>query len=95
MRCKNCGIQLSANNIDNCPNCGTAEDQGKKEELPKGLVGVFFNLTGLFWYGVGFAALMGFLIYMATKSMAIAATAFLVLLGFVAAGFLGLLSFDG
>lgn len=22
MRCKRCGIQLTANNLDNCPNCG-------------------------------------------------------------------------
>lgn len=94
MRCKKCGIQLSANNIDNCPNCGTAADQGKTENLPRGIMRSFFNLTGLAWTGLGFAALLGFLVYMATQSFTIAATVFLVLLAVIAAGFIGMLNFE-
>ena len=85
MRCKGCGIQLSANNMDNCPNCGTPEDRGIKDQLPKGLVGLTMNSTALTLGMFGFMVLVSVLIFVAFNSVLFASLAFLGMLGFVAA----------
>lgn len=95
MRCKGCGIQLTANNMDNCPNCGTPEDQGRGDRLPRGLFGVFFSLTNLVVACLIFASVLGILFYLATGSSTIGIVVFLVILGFGGLGFLGLLDSGG
>ena len=71
--------------MDNCPNCGTPEDRGIKDELPKGLIGLTMNATAITSSVFIFIVVISVLVYFASKSVLIAALSFLGMLCLVAA----------
>ncbi len=79
MRCKGCGIQLTANNMDNCPNCGPPGEQ-ESNYAAKGILSSLLNVWSVASFGVLILVILSILIYVVTKSVIVAVGAFVVLI---------------
>lgn len=79
MRCKRCGIQLTANNLDNCPNCGTPEDRGLSEST-HGIFRSLLNVWSLASFGFLILVVLSILVYVLTKSVLFAVCIFVAAL---------------
>lgn len=66
MRCKKCGTQLTANNLDNCPKCGPSDEPAHHRR--GWLVGLLFD-SPIIWFLEFLALAIALVVYISTGSI--------------------------
>lgn len=78
MRCRKCGIQLTANTIDACPHCGPTGENKTPD-----LQGIFWPLKFALLANGLFSAIIAFFVFQFTGSLLIAGLCFGLVFVFV------------